>query len=78
VRFLNVRGEKRFVFQDPARPSVLCFQVWLISRRGLQSKFDFKARGHAVKSLAVDAENFRGAFSIASGRVENVENVALL
>jgi len=25
-----------------------CFQVWLISRWGLKSKFDFKARGHAI------------------------------
>ena len=57
----------------------ICFQVWLISRRcSLQSKFDFKSRRHAVESLAVDAENFRGAFSIAAGRLENVKNVASL
>ncbi len=55
-----------------------CFQVWLICRRDLQSKFDFKSRRHAVESLAVDAENFRGALSIATGRLENVENVAPL
>ena len=56
-----------------------CFQVWLISRCcGLQSKFDFKSRRHAVESLAVDAENFGGALSIATGSIENVENVAPL
>src|SRR5258705_3539065 len=56
-----------------------CFQVWLICRCcGLQSKLDFKSCRHAVESLAVDAENFGGAFSIATGRVENVENVAPL
>ena len=55
-----------------------CFQVWLISRRGLQSKFNFKARRHAVEGLAVDTENFRGAFTIATGSLEDVENVAAL
>ena len=56
-----------------------CFRVWLISRScGLQSKFDFKSRRHAVESLAVDAENFSGALSITAARVEHVKNVAPL
>ena len=50
--------------------------LWLISRGGLQAKFDSKARGHAVEGLAVDAEDFRRAFPIATRRFEDVENVA--
>ena len=54
-----------------------CFPVWLICR-GLQSKFDLKSRSHAVESLAVDAEDFGGALTVAPSGFEHVENVAPL
>ena len=34
--------------------------------------------GHAVEGLAVDAEDFGGAFAIVAGGFENVEDVASL
>ena len=59
-------------------PVWLCFPVWLICRCSLHPKLDFKSRRHAVEGLAIDAEDFGGALSVATGCVENVENVAPL
>ena len=42
------------------------------------TKLDLKARGHAIERLAIDAEDFGGAFSIVTGGFENVEDVASL
>jgi hypothetical protein len=41
-------------------------------------EFDFVARGHAVESLAVDAEDLGGALAVVAGRVEDVEDVTSL
>ena len=50
----------------------------MIHRINKIAKLNLKSRGHAIERLAVDAENFRGTFSIATGRVEDVEDVASL
>ena len=41
----------------------------------MQSQLDCKSRRHTVKGLAIDTENFRGAFAVAACGIQNVENV---
>src|ERR1700754_1073927 len=42
------------------------------------SELNLKPCGHAIKRLAIDAEDFRGAFAIVPGRLEHVKDVASL
>src|ERR1700752_1145821 len=42
------------------------------------SELNLESRRHAVKRLAIDAENFRGAFAIVSSGFEHGKDVAPL
>ena len=50
----------------------------MIHRINKISEFNLKSRRHAIKRLAVDAEDFGGAFTIVAGGFEYVEDVATL